>query len=163
MTSFGLVAIETLGNMGLAAVPYLTELLKNDDSKIRAAAARSLGEIGPDAKTAIPALFEAIKDNPTKPVHDCGIEIDAAKALGNLKLETKAAISIFTELQKDTHFWVRSEATFALGRMGAEAKPAAPALTKLLQDENVHVRCAAASALSRICPSALKRELPLKL
>jgi HEAT repeat protein len=39
------------------------EVLKDTDWRIRANAARGLGEIGPAAKDAVPALIEALNDN----------------------------------------------------------------------------------------------------
>jgi hypothetical protein len=58
-------AFEALGEMGPAnrdAVPELIQGLQANSSLVQAAAARSLGRIGPDAKAAIPALEEAERD-----------------------------------------------------------------------------------------------------
>ena len=48
--------------MGIIAVPTLTELLRDRDSRVREAAARALGLMGPKAKAAIPGLKELLQD-----------------------------------------------------------------------------------------------------
>ena len=44
-------------------VNSLIEKLKDPDEEVRQNAAKALGEIGPEAKAAIPALREALKDD----------------------------------------------------------------------------------------------------
>jgi HEAT repeat protein len=56
-------AAHTLGLFGeAAAVAALLENLKDDNQQVRSTAARSLGEIGPEAKDAVPALIAALKE-----------------------------------------------------------------------------------------------------
>jgi HEAT repeat protein len=57
-------AVSILSKLGADAsgsVAALTELLANGNSPVRQAAARALGEIGPPAKSAAPALQQAIQ------------------------------------------------------------------------------------------------------
>ncbi len=51
-----------LGGMGVEGVPTLTKLLGDKDAHVRAAAADSLGTIGPAAKDAAPALKRLLTD-----------------------------------------------------------------------------------------------------
>ena len=44
-------------------VSALIQALKDDDRDVRMEAAESLGEIGPEAKAAVPALIQALKDD----------------------------------------------------------------------------------------------------
>src|SRR5688572_20125753 len=66
---------------GAAAVPVLVELLSGErgsdwaSAKVRWMAAEILGEIGPDARSAAPALIQALKDN------DAHVRAVAASAL----------------------------------------------------------------------------------
>ena len=55
-------AAHTLGGMGAAAVPTLTELLHDKQWGVRKAAAEALGKIGPEAKAAIPGLTDLVRD-----------------------------------------------------------------------------------------------------
>jgi len=57
------------------AVGELILLLKNEDSRNRRVAAASLGRIGSKARTAIPALSAALKDD------DEGVRVSAADAI----------------------------------------------------------------------------------
>src|SRR5262249_52412652 len=95
-------AIGSLGKMGAAAVPALVDALKKDGSQtkpkgnkkgpqtpdrtafLRAKAAQALGQLGPDAKSAVPALIEALRD--------ASVRIDAATALGDIGPEAKKAV-----------------------------------------------------------------------
>jgi HEAT repeat protein len=102
-------AITSLGKMGSAAVPALTGALKSKDGTnkpkkadkkapkpvdhtafLRAKAAQALGELGAEAKTAVPALIDALKDT--------SIRNDAVAALGNIGPAAKDAVSALREL-----------------------------------------------------------------
>jgi HEAT repeat protein len=48
--------------MGKEVVPYLIDLLKDDTWEMRRGSAWMLGKLGPEARDAIPALTEALKD-----------------------------------------------------------------------------------------------------
>lgn len=95
---------------------------------MRTSAAQALGQIGPEAKTAVPALAELLKDA------ESYVRSTAAGALGQIGPEAKGAVSGLIELLKDTESWVRSNALDTLGKIGPEAKPAVPALVKLLKE-----------------------------
>jgi hypothetical protein len=56
------LAGEALTKIGETSVPELTRLLAHDDRFVRICAARSLGNMGSKSKDAIPALYEASKD-----------------------------------------------------------------------------------------------------
>lgn len=51
---------QALGQIGRASVPALIDALRNDDKNVRREAAWALGQIGPDAGSAIPALAELL-------------------------------------------------------------------------------------------------------
>ncbi len=105
-------------------------LAKDKDPKLRIGAIRALGMIGPEAKTAVPALTELLKDKEAR------VRMASAEALVKIGPEAKAAIPVVTELLKDKDSDVRSWAAEVLGEMMSEAKGAIPALTELSRDED---------------------------
>jgi hypothetical protein len=62
-------AAKALGRFGKAAVPHLLKVLEGKDAVARMWAVRALGQIGPDAQEAIPALVRARSD-PSVSVRD---------------------------------------------------------------------------------------------
>src|SRR5262245_39052081 len=60
------------------------KLLKSPKAEVRGEAARALGQIGPKAKSAVPALIDALKDK------NEGVRNDAAVALGAIGPEARA-------------------------------------------------------------------------
>jgi HEAT repeat protein len=51
----------SLGHLGKLALPDLTHALQDGDTLVRSAAAYGLGEAGPDAAAAVPALIQMLK------------------------------------------------------------------------------------------------------
>lgn len=107
-------AIDSLGSMGAKGVDPLANFIapsKAADSKTKGKdekkgglkvdpvgdlvgkAAQSLGEIGPDAKPAVPALIAALKN--------ANARIDAANALGSIGPGAKEAIPKLQEIIED--------------------------------------------------------------
>ena len=119
----------------LLAISTLVELLKYNYWGGRMRAAEVLGEIGPDAETAVPALTELLKDNVE------GVRNAAAKALRKihsnkgLRNALPEAMPALIELLKDEDAGVRMTAACKLGEMGDAGKPAVPALLELLKNE----------------------------
>ena len=71
------------------------------DEGIRANTASALGQIGPDAETAIPALTELLKDKVSL------VRSSAAEALGKIGSEARITIPAVAELLKDKDDMVR--------------------------------------------------------
>ena len=146
-------AAQTLSKIGpdaKAAVPALTEVLKDKDKDVRDAAAEALGKIGPEAKAAVPALIEALKDQ-----YEHVREL-AAQALAQIGPEAKEAVSALIEALKDQDKSVRINAAQALAQIGPEAKEAVSALIEALKDQNedIGIPACAAEALGKIGPEA---------
>ncbi len=115
---------------------------------VRWSAAVALGKIGPDAKAAVPALIEALKDENSE------MRRRVAVALGNIGPDAKAAVPALIEALKDENKNVRDSAAVALGTLGPDAKAAVPVLIEALKDEGMVVRREAAGALGEIGPDA---------
>lgn len=97
------------------AVARLTELVRHRDPKVRAQAASGLasmagGNAPPEAKTAVPALIEALKakdDSRTVVIY----------ALGEIGPEAKDAVPALMALFKDDDQWTRDRANDAIKKI----------------------------------------------
>jgi HEAT repeat protein len=122
-------------------IQQLIDQLKKDGSS-RHEAANALGKLGPKAKSAIPALIEALQEK------DDQVLQAVAAALGAIG---KDALQPLMEALKSENPRVRAGAVFALGKLSSEAQAAAPALSKLLSSDNdFRVRRWTARALGEI-------------
>jgi HEAT repeat protein len=91
-------AAEVLAGLGKPAVALLIEGLKHDggvqhdNAHTHICAAKALGKIGPDAKEAVPALQNALKDS------NIIVRHEAVTALGNIGPDAKPAFPAIVEL-----------------------------------------------------------------
>ena len=131
----------------LAALPALVRALKDSDPRVRYRAATVLGERGPAARSATPALIELLKTEKVSPPR-----WSAAFALGKFGLAAKDAVPALIEALADRHESVRTQAAYALGKIGCDAGLAA--LIKTLDDPHSDVRATAAEAVGMFGPRA---------
>ena len=123
---------------------------KAKDKRIRQTAAWALGNIGPEARTTVPALIELFKDK------EESVRGAAARALGGIGANAASAAPALTELLNDKNEEVQHAVAVALGNIGPEAKIAIPAITEwLAKYKNGSVPWTAAEALRRIGPAAI--------
>jgi HEAT repeat protein len=161
-----------------AAVPELTQALKDDDASVRRNSARALAEIGKPANTALSNLQALLQDG------DLAVRMSAAEAwlraggeVGlalpvlektatqdskDLRLQTGLALArvgkshpqevspLLSTLLHDEEQSVRFYTTLAIYDLGPKAKGLIPALLANLKDKDRHVRGGAAWALGRI-------------
>lgn len=95
-------------------VSEFVKQLKDDDPEVRRAAARALGEKGPGARAAVPALAAALKDK------DLFVRRFSAQALGEIGPEAKSAIPALAGALNDGRKEVVAAAAGALGKMGPD-------------------------------------------
>jgi len=114
--------------------------------EVRVAAARSLAILGPEARTAIPALNQALHDKEVR------VQLDAAAALGRIG---RQSVPVLMQALEENDASIRHAAAYALGEVGPDAQPAVPLLTKALEDNDPQVRSSAAYSLSVIGPRRL--------
>ena len=142
--SAAILGFEALGPLGRPAVPGLVDLLTNNPcAEDQALAATSLGWIGPDARSAAPALFRATKDT------NEWVRNDALCALTKILPDPELAIPVLIAGLDDPLAIARENAANGLGRYGPRAKAAVPALVRTLSTNR-----SAAYALKRIDPDA---------
>lgn len=123
------------------ALGFLMELLR--DETPRPELARAIGEIGPNAHTAIPVIVHAFKNSSKR--SDSAIA-EARKAATSGKGETNALDRL---LWSEGYF--RSNLAQALGKMGPAAAKAVPLLAGALADhQDYFARSDAADALGQI-------------
>ena len=96
------------------SLSYWLAQSKEKGESSRRAAAHALGQIGPEAKAAVPALMELLKDT------DSELRWLAALALGQIGPEAKAAVPALMELLKDEEEKVYREAAEALGKIKSD-------------------------------------------
>jgi HEAT repeat protein len=101
------------------AVTPLIEALKDQDAKVRKAAARSLGVIGPEAKAAMVPLISALRDSNDE------VKAAAAAAVREFGRDAKDAVPALTEMYKSTNNDLRAQAALALKRIDPDAARAA--------------------------------------
>jgi HEAT repeat protein len=106
-------------------LPILEGGVREEQAPFRWAAAVFLGEMGPAAEKAIPALIEAAKAA-DKETASCAVQ-----ALAEI---SPATVPTLIEKLNDPDPAMRISAATALGKVGSTAKDAIPALTRLLND-----------------------------
>jgi hypothetical protein len=130
---------------GLNALPGV-QIYFTEAGGRRAHAARSIGELGPPARSAVPALVQALKGKDTF-VHEAAIW-----SLGKIHSDPDILIPLLiTYLDDDS---LNDEATLALANYGILAKAAVPKIIPLLQAPDKDTRAAAVEALQKIDPEA---------
>lgn len=133
------------GSVGQGAVPALIEALRKED--LQPYAAEALGEIGPPARDAVPALFQTLRN------------VKGGISLTRLRIR-EAVPQIGGDLVTlgryldDRNPDVCGLAITTLGKMGASAEPMVPKLAGKLADENAMIGRRAAEALGEIGPAA---------
>jgi len=138
-----------LGARAEVAVPALIEIYELKLSPFsQQTTARSLGHIGPAAKSAIPLLIRGLADTNTL------VRCDTLLALADFHAEPELVVPALTNALNDPNGKVRIFACMALWKVGVAAKPAVPALVKALDDSDSSVRGQAALALKQIDPEA---------
>jgi len=123
-------------------VPGLLVTLKSENPAERAAAARTLGEIGPLARDGVGDLAAALTDG------DRDVRRNAAQALGDIGPPAQPAAAGLTAALKDADWQVRRAAAYALGRLGT--REVEPALKQARKDKHNSVKRAARASLEQI-------------
>ncbi len=126
------------------AVTTLRMALGDTSAAVRIQAASSLGQIGPAAAPAVPALVGLLKDG------DETVRCQAAEAIGHIGVAGDLSVAALDELLGDASVPVRTAAARALGGLKEAAAPAVSSLVALLQDPVESVRTAAAESIAQV-------------
>jgi HEAT repeat protein len=106
-----------MGAKAAPAVAALARALQDESPHVRKAAALALGDIGPAAHSALPALVHALQHD-----NEAGVRRRAAVALGDIGAEE--AIPALHEATKDADETVRRTAAAALAEIGQTVRQA---------------------------------------
>ncbi len=113
-------------------VAALASLVRSDDPMLREAAVSALGEFGPAAEPAVPALVQILRGAVGKKDDADAFEgQSAARVLAKIAPGTKSAsevIAALTEVVRSDHPVRWGWAAEALGEFGPAAEPAVPAI-----------------------------------
>jgi serine/threonine-protein kinase len=131
--------------------PAVENLLRAmQDPRSRWMAIVALGEMGAEARHAVPALIDALEDA------DAAVRWDAAKALGKLGPAAARAVSALAAIVHEQGDAItRQYAVAALGSIGAPARAAVPALIGTFKENTSNLDQQAAEALVRIGAPAI--------
>jgi HEAT repeat protein len=181
-------AAKELADGGAAAVPVLTDIWRRNRegegkaAELRLSVGQILGEVGPQAETAVPVLLDGLRD-PDRSVRTVSAlalgkigvgasrdevvsalakmldrpedRLSALKGFFQLRDKAKGAIPQIAEVMlKGQDGDVRWHAAEALAKMGAVALPAVPQLIAALKDDDARVRSHVAESLRKIGPEA---------
>jgi HEAT repeat protein len=108
-----------MGTKARKAVPALIEALRDTYMPVRKAAVLALGEIGPDAREAAPALGEVLLGD-----EEAAVRRRAAVALGEIGA-VEAVAELKAARSEDDNEGVRQMATAALAEIEAKGLKAA--------------------------------------
>jgi HEAT repeat protein len=143
-----------------SAVPALVEALSSRDFELRSAAAWLLGEMGPSAEEAVPALLEALKREAAQPTPD-DYTLDSpsllnrfAYALNRINRVPPEAVDVVAGVfHRSDAVKDRARGAVALGRLGKASERLVPELIGLVRPETDPLLLeAAVSALGDITP-----------
>jgi hypothetical protein len=132
-----------------AVIPVLIELLRwqdptTYDQPTRNGAALRLGELGPMAAPAIPALVESLGHR------DALVRYHALRGLAGIGVFGEPVVQAFARALADPAPAVRFQAVLGLEQMGSEARAAALALERAQRDADPEVRERARRLLQRL-------------
>jgi HEAT repeat protein len=151
-----LYAALALGRIGKEAVPTLQIALKSWDDRLLEAAAHALGDIGPDAKTAVPGLIALMRKKSGSNLASVIIP-DALGKIGKPVVAPLVAVLDGDDLREAN--LVTESAMRALAKMGANAKSAIPSILRVLKGGGFLLRIEAASSLGKIAPGTGVKEV----
>jgi HEAT repeat protein len=152
-------AIQVLAQFGAtakAALPDLIGLWNQDQSGLRFNLMGAMGEMGVEAKAALPKIKQELKSSVVS------YRIAAAQALWKIDRNAELAVPVLIDaLGNDRpEFWARAEAAAELGKIGPQARAAIPRLRELSADTDAAVRKAAKEALAKITGDPAPKDEP---
>jgi HEAT repeat protein len=132
---------------GLRPLPSLAKALEDRDARIRAEALQDLGQLGPGARAAEPAVRRRLNDP------DGFVRVYAAETLARIDPHYEVNLAVLLQGLKDDKPGVRRAAADVLGGFGGRAQSAIPAQAAALRhDKDPGVRMAVAQTLGAMAP-----------
>jgi HEAT repeat protein len=135
-------ALHSIADMGEAAMPALLKALDHPEGKYWAILV--LGEMGPQAKDAVPGLTKLLDDKSPQ------VRREAVMALGAIGKDAQSAVPAIVKLLNDEAHQVQIGAGFAVGMLGPAAKSAIPTLQRNLKSDDEFTRVLSAWAIAKV-------------
>jgi HEAT repeat protein len=135
-------AMSALAGIGAPAVPALIPAVKAPQSRLWAVLV--LGEIGPEAKAAVPALAEVLESSPAN------IRVEILLTLGKIGSAAEAALPQIAPQLTAEQSALRMAATFAVGRIGVKTAEVESALKANLAGKDPLLKTLSAWAIARV-------------
>jgi len=135
LQSLGVIARDeqaAVQEMAKPAVPDLIDALRDKDDDVRIWAAITLGQIGPDAVSAVEPLVALLRDEQHPQVISC-----AVRSLGEIGPGAKAALPVLAAMVQNPGFTARVFATQAFWRVGPKGRAEASIVVPILIDQFV--------------------------
>jgi HEAT repeat protein len=140
--------------IGEKAIPALANLVKHTNPLVRTCAARAIGNIGPMAKAAVPALKAALTDRFVE------VALEAACSLCRLNDSTADAVSLVKNAIETGTMSVPAAAIEAIPRMGDAARDLLPLALSKLDDANPATRFAVVSLVGTLPATEAVKAVP---
>ena len=140
-----------------AGVEALMSATADSDVRVREAAARGLGRLGPAGAAVSPRVRSALASFAQSPVAE--LRIAGLEGLVNNGAPATVVVPAARSALGDSAPNVRLTAARTLERFGPEAKAAVPDLVRTLSDPVAFVRSASASAIGEIGPELARAPL----
>ena len=145
--------LQAMGEHSRDAVPVLIDLLRDEEPRVREAAAWAGEAMGEHGRDAVPNLIDLLRDEEPR------VREAAARAVEAMGEHGRNAVPVLIDSLRDEEPKVREAAAWTLGAMGGHAQGAVPALIDLLRDEDPGLRSSATQALEAMGEHA-QRALP---
>lgn len=140
------MAVKTIPQVETPASQGVPVLIGALDSEHAILAARALSVYRGDARPALTALVNILKD----PARDAEVRWNAVRTLGKMGPDGLEALPVLIEYTKDPDDLVREHSAEAMGDIGPAAAEGIPALIECLDDPIVRVRRDAVRSLGQI-------------
>jgi HEAT repeat protein len=143
-----------LGSRASDAVPALMAALKDDDPKLRTAAAAALWRVDPTNAAGVPVLVEGFTST------DLAVRRQAMETLFAMRPRPKEAAATFAAALKGNDIVTRVRAADAAWDLNGKPDEVLPTLTEAVKSNDLNIRGPALETLRRMGPKA-KPALPV--
>ena len=120
-------------------ITALCDTLTQPDPEISSIAEGALGDIGPQAKPAVPALMKLVSD---------GTDINGVWALGRIGADASAALPLVEQLMRDKTGRIQVYAAGAVLEIGGENEEARSVIESALAGSDAHVQIDAKNVMA---------------
>lgn len=142
-----------LAAVGVDAVPFWIEKLKDENEVVRDQACQALGELGPQASGAVEALAELLDDEAVpRPEYMDPVWLNAAWALGKIGPSARSTLPRLWERLDAPHQHAASYVLGAIARIGGPADELLPRIEPYFDHNDASLNAKAVEIAIRVAP-----------